>query len=844
MKQPMRIGTGLFFLMGMLFLSSFSLFAQTSTKDSIGSDDPGRLKIIVYTGDTDYWGPDGAQWDGIHGAKRGQMQIFRGGKSQFDRAEEILTIGLKDKLSPAKYVIAMSPNNMDKHINNSLSYARSNPEAYPGYNEGNNLFGVAFDQVIDSLVINTGTEQKIIKKFRGSYTYTDSNLQSATTSFTVIWTISYNTTLPDIVKMTAEVDARTLPSSVEITLGYGFNSHVNGSLYSAAYILPNTDFNGMQDFYRARLYQDQIQNVHLVGVKNAAFPGAFFGYFQIDKPFNKGCSTHSAFTHSYMVVAQDKNLFNFGPYQILQPTSINHNLGSAVAYNIEPGKITTINTGMTFSANQTGELQYSWNSAFENLDKTIPLAVGGVDTNLFLRYKSNSDTSAIDLGFRVNLPNHVKLNGDSESLGFNSFTSTASPDSSAYSAIANIDAYPAVGNIRIPVHVSTYGRYVIDTYSISNTNNTSPLGSSATLNITSSVGYQSTAGVTISRGKSATYMVKLPDGVSANGDLTVNVTYEGDKASFSSLPATVVIPDGENSALLVISVSPSAADGAHITAILANTNHSLVTIDTRKQVTVTVTDKLVGKLSYSWDHSWPTPPDSIMEFIDGVKDVNLYLRYDNDNADAITGLKFQLNLPKGITVNDDSKHESFSSFATSATVGSVSYDVTADINANMIGKVTAPVRVSSYGQFVIDGGSFSNMVQTNPLSDPATLTVSTTVGYTTDFATVAKGKTIALTVKLPDGVVANGNLTINVDYTGDKDAFVSLPDVVVIQDGKNSASLYLTAFDSATAGNQVTAKLYNPGNPFVTVSSNNEVTVTVKDPKYLLPVNRIPAYLK
>jgi hypothetical protein len=465
---------------------------------------------------------------------------------------------------------------------------------------------------------------------------------------------------------------------------------------------------------------------------------------------------------------------------------------------------------------------------------------------LYLQYNSHYEKAITDLKFQVNLPDHVKLNGHAESFGFNPFSGSASADSSAYAVTAGIGAYPATGNVKVPVHVSTYGRYVIAAHSISNTEQTTPLSGTAILTATSTVGYQNTAGVTISRGKSATYIVKLPDGVPANGDLTVNVSYQGDKNAFSSLPATVVIPDGENSALLVITASPSAADGANVTAILTSTDHALVTIDGNKEVRVTVTDQSVGKLDYSWDHSW-APVDSSLVLGNGGGNTNLYLRYNNDNADAITGLEFQLDLPKAITYNGPSEHKNFSSFTTSATAGSSSYDVTANINANTTGTITVPVHVGSYGPFVMDVGSFSHTVQTNPLSEPATLTVSTTVGFkTTADATVAQGQSITLTVKLPDGVHANGDLSIDIKYAGEIEAFSSLPVKVVIPAGLNSVSLVITALDTAPEGASVMATLDGTDNPFALVDNTTpqEVKVTVKAPKYLLPVNRITSYSK
>jgi hypothetical protein len=808
-------------LMGILFLSSSQLFARTpgTSTDSIGSDAPGQLKIITYKdGDINREGEP---------TRNGRWQIYREGKRQFSFPEEILAVRIKDR---------NDNRGVETVFTSNIVFTDGK---YPGFNGGNYIGNKVFEDIVAGPSNTSGQEQYITKTFHGNFNGE---------KFTVSWKVTYNTNTPDFLTMSAVVHTTELSPSCEISLGYGFDSYVNGCDFSSAVLLPNMGLNGLFAFNKLNLPSDYIHSARLIGVKNSYGKGSLFGYFPINAHFDKGTASNIANTHCYKVVSQDNNYFNFGPYDICdrigQFMGSDYNLGVAVAYNITSGKVTTINTGMTFAADLTGELQYSWNSTFEDLNKTIQLAAGGVDTDLYLRYSSNSESISTKLGFQVNLPKHIKQNDVSESLGFTSFSASISADSSSCSVRADIGAYPATGNIKIPVHVDTYGQYIIDANLISNTEKTMPLGVPAILDVTSTVSYQSTVNITISNGKSATYTVKLPDGVLANGDLHVFIKPHND-TNFEPLPPYVTIPDGENSVPFDVKAKDKITEGASITVALENAaSNPLVTTDGTQEVTVTATNNLVGKLAYSWDNSWPTPPDSILTLTDGVKEVNLYLGYDNDNSSAITDLKFHLDLPKGITLNGDSKQEHFSSFTASATVGSSSYDVTANINAHTLGTITAPVQVSSYGQFVIEGSSFSNTVQTNPLNNSATLTVSTTVGFTTAEATTAKGRTIALTVKLPDGVVANGNLIVKVDYTGNKDAFVSLPDVVTIPDGENSTTLYLTAVDSAAVGDKLIAKLHNPENKFVTVSSNNEATVTVKNPKYLLPVNRIPAYLK
>lgn len=357
MKTTKRIGVVLFFLIELFFLSSSQLFARNAgTHLEIGADD--QLKIVIYKDGDQYHPPLYPATSDP--ARNGQMMVYRNGQAQYAFTEEILAVRLKD-VNPNKSAVRTNETvfTSNRVFGNNLS-ADSGYGTFPGYNEGNTIVNKIFSNIDDGPSNTTGQEQYVTKIFHGSHSYSQPNGSGGalTATFTIIWTIRYNTSLPDRITMTAEVHAGNLPSYVEISLGYGFDSFVNGCDFSSAVILPDMGLNGWFEFYQVNLpFTPKIKETELVATKNTYGSGSVFGYYPIATPFDKIAATIHSNSHGYKVVSQDKNPFNFGPYnpcdQFYQGIANRYSLGCGVAYNLTAGIVNNIETGMIFGDNDT-----------------------------------------------------------------------------------------------------------------------------------------------------------------------------------------------------------------------------------------------------------------------------------------------------------------------------------------------------------------------------------------------------------------------------------------------------------------------------------------------------------
>jgi hypothetical protein len=883
MKPKTFINKILLLLTGIIFLSSTQIMAQTvgkqhaiatdpprpfgTVKYTLGNDENNHVKIVMYndnnTAPNVEWST--TEWE-EEKAYNGEWQIWRGGKVQFSKKTEILAVTLKKKGYPYPCVYTVQDKTQeidDKIHHNTLA----NYGDYPGYEEISNK---QFKSITDNGFSQTNIEHKVTRVYEGVDPLDNKK------TFTVELTVSYKFATPDIVWLTAKVDASQLAAADTLRIAYFFPSYVGGYDFSSAYSLPRIDFNGgggvsfptkpmRSDIFNllpANLSKDYVAKQQLTAARTDWNGGAFLGYFPINTPFVKSVSATSGMYGTYMMDAQEANRHNFGSYLLPYANGVGdtYHLGVGVVYHAQGGEITTIESGMTFSTAFFGDLAWSWNNHFYNLNKTLTLVAGGVDTDFYMQYTNQSDKTVEHLKVELNMPNNVELTGTSETVGFNPVHSE-SISANAYSIDANIDAASGAnsgsGNIKLPVHVSTYGKYVIDANSFSIIENALPLTGVATLTVNTSVGYQSPVDVEISQGKSAKYTVKLPDGVVAKSDLTVDVVCSGSTGNFNLPPnntITITIPAGKNSAELVITAKSTATANSSIQAKINSTNDECVLIETPDVVTIRISASLIGDLDYTWNKDDWTNLDNGLNLTAGGCDTALYLRYTNDHAtESVTNIGFRMNLPNGMALNGTAPSAThFTNFPTPAQIyGSFFAVENAAINPNAVdataGIIRVPVLVTTYGEFVIGGSNFINLTNTNPLGIPATLSVSTTAGFRNpnEIFTVAQGKAVILTIKLPDGVFANGDLTVEVVYddegNGGRSAFESLPATVVIPSGLNSTSLVIIAKNTATAGQYINVELKNPNDTHVTLDNKN-AKVIVKDPTYWMPVNRMPLF--
>lgn len=249
-----------------------------------------------------------------------------------------------------------------------------------------------------------------------------------------------------------------------------------------------------------------------------------------------------------------------------------------------------------------------------------------------------------------------------------------------------------------------------------------------------------------------------------------------------------------------------------------------------------------GTLDYSWNaNNWTDVSDTISATAGG-NDVNLYLRYHSYSPNLIEKLGFQVDFPQGLTtVNTQSSHYSqtgFTNFYATVLPNAFRVDSAgADVTPSEA-FITIPVHVNSYGQYRIDANSISETSKTLPVGAPAVLTVTSEVDFAAPVSSVTAGNTAPVKVKLPNGIVANGDLTVHLAYStyNPLDFPAILPAFVTIPNGANEALIYIPALPTASEGNFLEISLTGTDNPFVSVTGSKAKAV-IKKPRYAIAIN-------
>jgi hypothetical protein len=391
------------------------------------------------------------------------------------------------------------------------------------------------------------------------------------------------------------IDARNIPltayqtgstqlTTTRIRLGYGFDAYVNGCDAGAAYIMPDIENrNGVVNTsgYVRELSKAQIRTLSLVAVKNNNNQGSLIGYFPMGRSFDFVRAVGP--TNSYQAVDLTISQFRWGLYNPACVSQGPWDSGVAVNYDSIPaGQITTIYTGMTFTTDLMGGLNYSWKyDDWSNANDTaVQVPAGGKDINLRLRYDSYSPAGILDLAFQVDLPQGLQTMGPgaySYTNEFNPFVAQVFPDSFRVSS-AGIGPAGTKAYVTLPVHLNSYGQYWIDANSISHVSKTLPIADPAILTATTTVDFAPVSDpVGIAPGASAIVKVKLPDGVVANGDLTVSLNYDFPSGFPVILPASVTIPNGQNEGEFTVTALSTALDETILKINLTGTNSEYVT---------------------------------------------------------------------------------------------------------------------------------------------------------------------------------------------------------------------------------------------------------------------------
>ncbi|MCL2098722.1 MAG: hypothetical protein FWH23_08215, partial [Bacteroidales bacterium] len=424
-----------------------------------------------------------------------------------------------------------------------------------------------------------GANQEMTKLFTGLY-----NGQT----FTVTIQISYNTSSPEFLIKTATIDATNIPLSTAITLGYGFDTYLGTSDAGYAYILPDIfGLNSNVALENRYLTTSQVQSLRLVGASNSTAGGAVIGFFPMGRPFDKAnVCQHSSGVGNVVVDNTPgdgsatgtvrQNWFRFGTGS---PYDNNH----GVAYdNIPAGEITEIRTGHTFIPTIDGELDYFWNGV-KNHTANI-----GDNVTLDLNYLSYSAIALNNVGFRVDHTGLQIRSGGCSSSGFTGGATSCTVGSEFFQIAGATVAAASTATVSIPVNIVRAGQWAVDGGSISEMTETLPFGESALLTVATTVALANNTPAYVGKGEAKQFVVQFPSTVTAANNVTVNLSYTGAITSFSTRPATVVIPAGQSSATFTVVGSPSGIDNSAMTITLSSTNLAFASIASPSTVQITL----------------------------------------------------------------------------------------------------------------------------------------------------------------------------------------------------------------------------------------------------------------
>jgi hypothetical protein len=263
--------------------------------------------------------------------------------------------------------------------------------------------------------------------------------------------------------------------------------------------------------------------------------------------------------------------------------------GLAVGYNnIAPGTTTTIQTGMIFTSTLSAELDYTWqnNSNGEYLKHlTVPM-----NTPVSLRMAANNYNAKDinDVGFSINMPAGKPISGTVTNTGFTSYTPTNGTTS--YQVSNGIIPASGSGVILAPVSTAAYGEWTIDETMLGSMSNILPMNGiqPAVLTVTTEANFLFTTPVNITKGRNHIYTVKLPNGVTADRDIVVNLSYSGATTAFNAGPPSVTIPNGKNSATFTVTATAFAPYGSTMNITLSGTNYSPVIIGANNEASIRV----------------------------------------------------------------------------------------------------------------------------------------------------------------------------------------------------------------------------------------------------------------
>jgi hypothetical protein len=440
------------------------------------------------------------------------------------------------------------------------------------------------------------------RNFRGSY---------QGNPFQVIWQIHYiNKKAPNVFFMRFEVNATYIPAGTPISVAYGGESFINNSPYASAFTSPNvtksgTPLNGSNTGDWA-FSTAEVQGLNIVAATNLKQSSQHgdrrcgIGFEWIDQPFDRASSAAPSSAHPGEFLKNGVgNTFN---YTESTPQGI------AVANDVPAGEISQIiQTRWRFfnPSFNPAQLVYVWGGigiSSTVVGNTIRMMIPmGNPAFLMLSVLREDYLFELkDIGFRVNMPEGLPHNGVLSHEWFNN-TATLEYDNPTYFRLSNGVMTPGIRQRSLALNIPTpkYGEWVLDKSNFELTNlEVYPGYDSMVLVVTTEIGFPAgtPAPAGVAPGGSHTYTVKLPDGVTADRDFTVYLSYTGATSAFDA-PPTMTIPQGANSGTFTVTAKSGATNGASMTASLDTTNYSFILIGANKEATIQVDYALRPALS-------------------------------------------------------------------------------------------------------------------------------------------------------------------------------------------------------------------------------------------------------
>lgn len=362
-------------------------------------------------------------------------------------------------------------------------------------------------------------------------------------NFHVDYTLSYDTLNPDIITHSVKIDASQLASTARISIAFGFDINFGGNCNAGgAFIAPNNENRNYNAAF-VNVTVPEMQEMKFFGGKSIKYGKQLKGFMSISRPFSLG--SVQGYTENKAATFLDKtssgmifhNTYDLSNSECRTPV---YDLGVACMYkNINGATVTDIQTGMLFTDDIAGGLDYSWTNSFSASNIHKQITVGEV-ADLNIRYFNYLKMNIYNMQFDVNL-GELTIAGKCSTQYINGQSNCATGTSAYSLRNASLDALYV--NVIIPVRAPHAGIYTLDVSAFSNTSKALPAGRAAILTVNSEVNF-SQSRLYPTPGNEVAVRVELPAGTTEPQDTKVVLKYSHDTARFTPRPDTVVIPAG------------------------------------------------------------------------------------------------------------------------------------------------------------------------------------------------------------------------------------------------------------------------------------------------------------